>query len=116
MERYIDLYEKIKEIDKDFKMGKEENTKLNKNGKPMVSNERIAIYKRDDIENICFCMELKEDKLVIMYPYYSTHKFIGREKIPKIYKKLSMRNWKKAVEIIQGFESRQIEWIKELAY
>lgn len=116
MERYIELYEKIEKIDKDFKLGVEEGMKFNKNGKPEAEVERVAIYKRDEIENICFCIELKEDKLIIMYPYYSRTKFNSSIKKTQVYKKLGIKNWKKAVEIIQGFESRQIEWIKELTY
>ena len=116
MERYIDLYEKIEKIDKDFKMGMEEEIKINKNGKPIPVIKKIAIYKRDNVENVCFCIELKDDKLIIMYPYYSKTKFDNSIKKTKVYKKLSISNWKKTVEIIQGFESREIEWIKELTY
>ncbi|MGL5592419.1 hypothetical protein [Cetobacterium sp.] len=116
MERYIELYEKIEKMDKDFKIDKIEKIKLNRNGKPVAETEKIAIYKRDNIENVCFCIELKEDKLIIMYPYHSVASFVKGLNPPRIYKKLGINNWKKAVEIIQGFESREIEWIKELTY
>lgn len=104
-QRIKDLYEEInKKYPNMFDMGV-----MSKDG---INPCKVALYKRDERENICFCIELKKDKVSVIYPYYSKFGFHADKKT-KIYKSVAYSNWEKAIKMVKDFEERKIEWKRE---
>lgn len=77
----------------------------------LVAN-KVALYRRNESENICFCIELKKDKISVIYPFYSQFSFYS-DKRTKIYKSMAYSSWEKAVQMIKDFEEHKIEWNRE---
>ena len=77
----------------------------------LVAN-KVALYRRNENENIYFCIELKKDKISVIYPFYSQFSFYS-DKRTKIYKSVAYSNWEKAIQMVKDFEEYKIEWERE---
>lgn len=65
--------------------------------------EIFVMYKRNLKFEECYCLKFEYNKLVIFYPYESKFAFCPEEKI-KIYKKVALSNWEKALMLIEELE------------
>ncbi|MBC2856827.1 hypothetical protein H3N56_10280 [Cetobacterium sp. 2A] len=69
--------------------------------------DQLTIYKRKD--DICFCLQLGDNHIHIMYPYYSKFGFCP-EYEDRVYKKVLLKDWEKAYKIMQDFEKNKIQY------
>lgn len=98
--KFQHIYEGILQKDNNYKMGG-----------ASVGDEtyvQLAIYKRDEKNDICYPFQLGDEHIYIMYPYYSKFSFCP-EYEERIYKKFKLKDWEKAYNLMVDFESGKIE-------
>lgn len=104
-QRFKDFYE---EVDKKYP----NMFNLGVGSRDGVTAWKVALYRRNENERVCFCIELKKNKISVIYPFYSSFSF-DSDKRTKIYKSMAYSSWEKAVQMIKDFEEHKIEWDRE---
>ena len=97
--RFKHIYEGISKKDDSYKMGGTGDGKVYK---------QLAIYKRDEKNNISYTFQLGDDHIYVMRPYYSKFDFCP-EYDDRVYKKFKLKDWEKAYNVMVDFEKGKIE-------